>query len=547
VKTRPQNFLAKGREAYARHDWADALDFLLSADKTAALDPEDLERQAWAAGMLDRDAEVFSACERLYSAHLGAGQEDRAAYWAFFGGFRLLALREHGQASAWLQRAKRLVERSESECAASGYLLLPEIQKAAMAGDWIAAALLAAQAATIGESCSDADLVSFAKCAHGRALIQQADVEEGLAKLDEAMLPAIAGELTPIVTGLIYCQLIAACRQIYAFDRSREWTEALGRWCGAQPQMVQFNGICRVHRAELLEMSGSWRDAIAEARSAAVSAARAIGDETIAGATYQEAEIRRLRGEYALAEESYLRASRLGLDPQPGLALLRLAQGDGAQAAASIRRALAATTEPLARTRILPASVEILQAIGAMEDARQACQQLEEIASRFASDILRAMAAQARGRVELTDGDPAAALSCFQAAISIWREVGAPYIEASLRMLSGMACRALSDGEGARLEFEAAYAVFVELGATPDVARLARLMSRGEAPPKALLTPREHEVLALVAKGETNRRIAAALGLSEKTVDRHVSNIFDKLAVSSRAAATAFALQNGLL
>ena len=268
-----------------------------------------------------------------------------------------------------------------------------------MAGDWIAAALLAAQAATIGESCSDADLVSFAKCAHGRALIQQADVEEGLAKLDEAMLPAIAGELTPIVTGLIYCQLIAACRQIYAFDRSREWTEALGRWCGAQPQMVQFNGICRVHRAELLEMSGSWRDAIAEARSAAVSAARAIGDETIAGATYQEAEIRRLRGEYALAEESYLRASRLGLDPQPGLALLRLAQGDGAQAAASIRRALAATTEPLARTRILPASVEILQAIGAMEDARQACQQLEEIASRFASDILRAMAAQARGRV----------------------------------------------------------------------------------------------------------------------------------------------------
>ena len=540
-------YVAQAREAYARRDWADALEALKRADALQPLIPEDLERQAWTAGMLDRDAELFAACDRLYSAYLQAGRGDRAAYWAFFHGLRLLALKEVGQGSAWLQKARKLVESRATECAACGYLLLPEIQAALMADDCTRAAGLARDAVEVGERCADPDLISFAKSALGRSLIRRGRVEEGLAALDGAMLPAIGGELTPIVTGLVYCQLIATCRQVYAFGRAREWTEALDQWCGAQPQLVQFNGLCRVHRAELLELSGAWADALMEAGRAANSTARAIADETTASAAYQEAEIRRLRGEFELAAGSYRKASDLGLDPQPGLALLRLAQGHGEQAAQSMRRALAGSMDPLSQARLLPAAVEILIGVGAIEEARKAWERLEEIASRFGSEIMTAMASQARGMLALAGGDPATALRLLRAAFVVWREVGAPYIEARLRLLTALACRALGDEDGAQLELEAAGAIFRSLGARPDAARVAELVSSPTRGPHKVLTSREIEVLTRIAEGKINRVIASELGLSQKTVDRHVSNIFDKLAVSSRAAATAVALQGGLL
>ncbi|RWX64142.1 helix-turn-helix transcriptional regulator [Mesorhizobium sp. M4B.F.Ca.ET.089.01.1.1] len=546
MKADAASLLEKARHAYAQRAWADAFALLQATDAIAPLGPDDLERQLWSAAMLDRDQDSQVAGDRLFEAYVEAGRYDRAAYWAFFRGFRLLALGEEGHATACIQQAQRLADGFGRECAAHGYLILLAAQKELMTGNDPAAAPLASQALAIGERCCDIDLVAFARCYLGRALVRQGRIDEGIASLDEAMLPAVDGKLSPIVTGLIYCNLIAACRQVYALDRSREWTEALSNWCGTQPQLVQFNGVCLLHRAEIMELNGAWQDAIAEARRATTSLAHTTASEAAAGAAYQEAEIHRLRGEFAAAEDLYRTASRLGLEPQPGMALLRLAQGRAEQAAATLRRVLATTKAPLGRARLLPALVEIMIAAGAIEEARDACQELEAIASRFATDILAAMASQARGEIDLREGSAATALGHFRAALTTWQRAGAPYLEARLRVLAGQACRMLGDEDGTELEFDAARAVFAGLGAAPDLARVAAL-TRPTSLPSHGLTRREIEVLGLVATGKTNRTIATDLGLSEKTVDRHLSNIFDKLAVNSRAAATAYGFQNGLL
>ena len=294
-------------------------------------------------------------------------------------------------------------------------------------------------------------------------------------------------------------------------------------------------------------MSGAWPEAVAEARNAAQSGARAIARETKGAAAYQEGEIHRLRGEFAAAEKSYKEASRFGHEPQPGLALLRFAAGRTDQAAAALRRCLATTPEPLARVRLLPAAVEILVAAEAFAEAKAACGELIETAQRFATEVLAALAAQARGALELAGGDAAAALAHQRQALVTWQRLGAPYLVARARMQAGRACRALDDEEGAQLEFAAAREVFVQLGATTDLARLEALQAPANPRGRDILSAREVEVLRLVAAGRTNRLIAQALSLSEKTIDRHLSNIFDKLGVSSRAAATAFAIQNNLL
>jgi len=542
--------LDAAHRAYARRAWQDALRELLRADAESPLQPPDLEKLVWSAGMLDRDTEALGTMERLYQLHLDAGAAERAAYWAFFLGFRLIAIDEVGRANAWLQRAQRLVEDLSPDCAVRGYLLLPAIYRSYKEGDFKTAQELAEQALAIGERCSEADLLAFARCQLGRVMARQGSVETGIALLDEAMLAVTTRELSPIVTGLVYCNVIATCRQVYALDRAREWTAALARWCDGQPQLVQFNGVCRIHRAEIMELNGAWPEAVVEARHAAQNVARAIDRETKAAAAYQEAEIHRLRGELAAAEEAYREASRLGQEPQPGLALLRLAQGRTDQSAAAMRRCLAALKDPLARMRLLPAAVEIFIDANTLDEAKTANAELVQTARRFATEVLNAIAAQTTGALELVEGKPAAALAQLGVALAIWQRVDAPYLAARVRLQAGLACRSLGDAEGAQLEFEAARQVFESLGAAPDLARVRTLLEPDRAPTSGsrdVLTAREIEVLRLVAAGRTNRLIAEALSLSEKTVDRHLSNIFDKLGVSSRAAATAYGIQNGLL
>jgi DNA-binding NarL/FixJ family response regulator len=264
-------------------------------------------------------------------------------------------------------------------------------------------------------------------------------------------------------------------------------------------------------------------------------------------AVYRQGEVHRLRGDLGAAEEAYREASRLGCEPQPGLALLRLAQGDSAAAAAAIRRVIGETTDRLKRAALLSACVEIMLGVGDVEEARSACSELEEIAAGQGNEMLGALSAHARGALMLAEGDPPAALLALRDAQQAWRELDVPYEVARVRALTGMACRALGDDDGAELELDAARSAFAELGATPDVALVASLTRLAALALPGGLTAREVEVLGLVAKGGTNRDIAQELVISEKTVASHVSHIFTKLGLTSRAAATAYAYEHGLL
>jgi DNA-binding CsgD family transcriptional regulator len=383
-------------------------------------------------------------------------------------------------------------------------------------------------------------------------LLAQGRLDGGLALLDEALLAATAGELSPVVTGIVYCSAIASCQRVFAFDRVREWTEALAAWCAANPQLGLFTGHCLVHRAEVMQMSGSWVEAAEEARRAVQRCVRDIERDAAGRAHYQQAEIARLRGEFAQAEAIYRDAGRLGFDPQPGLALLRLTQGDGTAAASAIRRVIGAAREPLARTRFLPAYVEIMLAVGELEQARTASHELAQTAAAFSTEVLAAMADHAHGSVQLAEGKPQAVLAPARRAFRVWQQLGAPYLAARLRVLVARACLALGDAEAARMELACAHEVFERLGAGPDLAAIAALQPSGTdsaaaGRPGHGLTERELQVLRLIAKGCTNKAIARELSLSEKTVDRHVSNIFTKTAVSSRAAATAFAYERRLI
>jgi hypothetical protein len=234
------------------------------------------------------------------------------------------------------------------------------------------------------------------------------------------MVAVAAGELSPIVTGLMYCSVIDACQQVYAIDRAREWTAALGSWCDGQPDMVAFAGTCQVHRAEIMQVQGAWPEAIEEARRACARS-RGVNQQAVAAGLYQQGEVHRLKGELTAAEEAYRGASQLGLEPQPGLALLRVAEGRCAAAVTAIRRVASTTSDRLKRMRLLPAYIEIMLAAGHVEDAREACRELDEIARRFDTEVPRAIAAQACGAVALADGNAKAALGALRRAFEAWR------------------------------------------------------------------------------------------------------------------------------
>ena len=539
--------LNQGRQSYARRTWMDAYKSLSYADRVAPLGAEDLELLATSAYMLGRNDDHVSALERAHHMYLEAREALQAVRCAFWVGINLALRGEMSRATGWFGRAQRLLEREKRDCVERGYLLVPVMLQHEAIGDWQAAYATAADAAEIGERFGEADLLALAVHEQGHALVKQGQVEEGFGLLDEAMVAVTAGELSPIVTGLIYCSVIEGCQEVYALRRAQEWTAALTQWCEQQPDMVAFTGRCLVHRAEIMQLRGAWREALEEARRAGERSSQRVSQAAAAQAFYQQGEVHRLQGELVAAEEAYRDASRCGWEPQPGLALLRLAEGNGDAAAAAIRRVVGETTEPLKRARLLPAYVEIMLAVGDPQQARSACCELEEISAVYRSGMLGAIAAHAQGAVNLTEGDARAALLALRHAWQVWQDLEAPYEAARVRVLLGLACRALGDDEAAALELEAARGVFARLGAALDLARVDSLTQHASSIDAHGLTPRELQVLRLVAAGETNKAIAAELVLSERTVDRHVSNIFTKLGVSSRAAATAYAYKHQLV
>jgi DNA-binding CsgD family transcriptional regulator len=358
---------------------------------------------------------------------------------------------------------------------------------------------------------------------------------------------ATTGELSPIVTGIVYCGVILACEEVYDVRRAREWTAALRRWWEQQPELMAFTGRCLVHRAQLMHLEGAWPDALAEAERANRRFEQSMNQPAAAKARYLQGEVHRLRGEFVEAEEAYRKGSQLGLEPQPGWALLRLAQGSADAAAAAIRRVVGETTDPLRRASLLPAYVQIMLSVGDLEEAGRACAELGETAALCDSELLRALFAQARGAVELAAGDARAALVSLRQAAQAWHELEAPYEAARARVLVGQACLALGDEEAFALELESARRTFEELGAVPDVASVDSLTGASAGAATHGLTARELEVLRLIASGKSNREIASALVISEHTVARHVQNIFAKLRVTSRTAAGAFAFEHDLV
>jgi DNA-binding NarL/FixJ family response regulator len=532
----------RARGSFARRVWGDAFAELSAAHRERQLAVEDLEHLAVAAYMVGRDDACEEAWIAAHHAWLRRGDAGGAARCAFGQAIGLFFRGDLAPAMGWVARGGRLLEESRRDCVERAWLQMLTALPRLFAGDADVGPSFV-EAGEIAERFADADAAMFARLCRGYALIREGRVAEGMVLLDEVMVSVTADEVAPMLAGIAYCQVIALCQAVFDLRRAREWTEALTRWCDAQPDLVPFRGNCLVHRCEIFQLQGAWRDALESAHQACEWLAGPPVWDALGSAYYQLAEIQRLRGELAEAEESYRNASLAGRDPEPGMSLLRLAQGRVDVALPAIRRALGEAQDPIARSRLLPACVEVMLEAQDVEAARAAADELAGIAAQLAAAYPSALAAEASGAVLLAEGDPRAALTTLRAAHRLWRELEAPLHAARVRLLIGVACRELGDGASAELEFEAARGVLEELGARPDLERLARLAG---SPRPGGLSRRESEVLTLVAAGKTNRAIATELFISEKTVARHVSNIFRKLGLSSRAEATAYAYKHGL-
>lgn len=500
-------------------------------------------------GRADQSVEILGRAHREYLERDDPVGAARCAFWL---GFQLLMGGEPARGGGWVARAERLLEECGRDCEERGLVLLPRGLRLLSRGKPEAAAETFAEAGRIAERFASRELMALSRLGRGQALIRSGAIDDGVALLDEAMAAVDAGGLGPVTVGTIYCAVIETCHEIFDLGRAKEWTAALGDWCASQPDLVPFRGDCLVRRSQILRLQGDWPDALEEARRAARLLTRPPADTGAGAAFYEEAELHRLRGRLEEAEKAYREASGRGRAPQPGLALLRLAQGRTDHAAAAIRRVVEEAGTPSERAEALPAFVEIMLAAGDVDAAGEAADTLARIAGELDAPLLHARAASARGAVRLEQGDARAALLELRDARATWETLGAPYETARVQALLARACRELGDEDTADMEREAAVRTLERLGAGPELAGVAAPGQESGALRRSAgeqhgLTPREREVLRHVASGATNRAIGEALSISERTVERHVSHIFRKLRVPSRSAATAFAYEHGLV
>jgi ATP/maltotriose-dependent transcriptional regulator MalT len=452
---------------------------------------------------------------------------------------------DFAQCGGWLARAQRLVDDNELDCVECGYLRVPAGLMSLDRGDLQAGHDEFEAAGRYAARFDDPDLTALSRLGRGQALIRLDQRMAGMRLFDDAMLDVTGGEVSAVVSGIVYCAVVDECHQCLDIERAVEWTAALSRWCERQPDLVPYRGQCLVHRSQVLTLQGRWPEALDEARRA-VERLADPPHPALGAAHYQLGELLWFGGELGPAEAEYRLAFELGRLPQPGLALLRLAQGRSTAAATAVDAALAEASDPVERAALLPAAVEILLAAENVPAATDAAAELALTAGRADVPFLTAAAAMAQGQVRLSGGDARSALEPLRAAWRRWHRLGLPYQAARTRHLIAQAHRELGDDDTADVESEAAGQELAQLGAVA-VGAEPTTGSSPHVPTESLLSPREVEVLRLVAGGKTNREVAAHLTISERTVERHVSNLFDKLGVPNRAAATAAAFERNLL
>jgi DNA-binding CsgD family transcriptional regulator len=538
--------LLLAREAYERREWVAAYEALsgLGSKEASALDGDDFARLATVAHLTGRKNDCIQALQRAYQIHLDAGDFLAAVRCAFWLALVLMTTGESAVGGGWVARAQRLLDGVVGDVVERGYVLINLMFRHIMAGEFAPAHECAVEITDYGRRFNDPDLMAMGICSQGRLALYAGRVPEGLALMDEAMASIATGAVSPIFAGHVYCTMIEGCQEVSDFGRAAEWTVALTRWCDRQPGLVPFTGQCAVHRGQIMRLRGAFNEALEEFAKAVE---RYVQADTVSAAGLAMAErgdVLRIRGQFDAAEAAYTEALGYGHEPQPGLALLWLARGRVAAAAGAIKRLLVEPRDPVHRSQLLPAAVEILLAAGETDLATDTSAELSEIAAGFGCAALRAMASRAAGHVALTRGDHAGAIPELRRAGRLWNALGAPYEAARCAVLLGRALRALGDEDSAAAELATARRTFAGLGAGPAEREAAALL-RPCAP--GGLSAREIEVLRLVAAGKTNPEIAAALFLSEKTVARHLSNIFAKIDVASRTAAAAFAFEHRLV
>lgn len=535
--------LAPLREALAAHRWQQLFDdtgALVTEDRAEDAQRLDLHADAaWWLGQLDDCIEAREAAYRLFEDLGDYRRAGQSAVWLYeHHAFRV----RPAMAGAWLRRARRSLA-DDPECVEHGALVLREAESAHGGGDLGSAAAQASSVLELARRLRSADLEAEALQTLGRVRIDEGDVEEGVGLLDEAMLLAVEGRLGPYSTGKVYCSMISACEQLGDLKRAAEWTDTTAIWSEQHPFAI-FPGICRIHHAVILKHRGS----LAEAEAAAAKAGEELVGSHLPNAAAAWAEvgdIRRRLGDFERAEEAFRRAAELCGNRCSGLALLRLAEGRITAATEIIELCVSGCgTNRLGRAGVLPARVQIALAAGDVETARAATHELDATAETLSSNFLRAVARSTRGRLELAEGDPAA-VATLRDAVAAWTALDVPYESASARTLLAQALRDAGDEKGSLATFTSAAEQFDQIGARLEARSAIGDASEAQLP--AGLTEREAEVLRLVASGMTNSDIAEALFLSAKTVSRHLSNIFTKIDVSSRAAATAFAFEHGVV
>ena len=537
----------RGRAAFDGLDWRSAFESFIEADRGQPLDVDDLERLATAGFMLGRDEDSLAVSERAHHEALRAGDIPRAVRAAFWVGLGLIDRGELARAGGWFARGERELDDSGLDTVERGYLLVPIGLEGMARGDPDAALTAFDQVTAVARRFGDADLETLGRVGRGEAMVALGDTRPAMAEFDQAMIAVLADEVSPTIVGIVYCSVIEACHSVFDLRRAQEWTTAMTEWCARQPDMARFRGQCLLRRAQLMQLRGHWGEAEREARLARDRLTHPRPDSVLGEAVYQQAELHRLRGAFIAAEAAYRQASELGRSPEPGLAQLRFASGRTEAAAAMIRRALSEAPDQPTRARLLEPLVEISLATHDVVAARAAAAELRAIAAALDSVLLDAVATRAEGAVLLAAGNAAPALVNLRRSLAAWVDLDAPFDAARVRVLIARACEELGDADTAAMELDAARRTFRDLGAVPELARIEGMTADPADPRPGGLTAREVEVLRLVASGMTNRAIAAELVLSDKTVARHLSNIFTKLGLSSRAAATAYAYEHELV